>query len=253
MEVLTMMCLMKKTLIAVILAVLFLGLNSISSYAYVIDGDLSDWGVTPFTDWVPDCHRVDYVVEDDFNRPGSDPFWEGYDLEAMYFNDDADYYYFAIVSSNAYTNNWASEDMGIDLDLDGEYEFGVDVANAALNTLSTKGVYSVDSWKIRDGHEYRIDSGTQLGTYDVYNRFLGYVEPGANPSYTYAIEGRIDKMLLGDLDCGDPFNMHFTRTTCLKDWITVEGTVSYPCIPEPAALLLFGPALLGAGLARKKK
>ena len=59
-----------------IILALTLALCANDASAYVIDGDLSDWGVTPFTDWAPNRSTVDYVIEDDIERYGSDPFEE---------------------------------------------------------------------------------------------------------------------------------------------------------------------------------
>ena len=64
------------------------GLSTQSWAGYVIDADLSDWGVTPFVDWVPDG-TADYIVTDNVNTYHAAFYNEGYDFEArMYTEED---------------------------------------------------------------------------------------------------------------------------------------------------------------------
>ncbi len=239
-------------------ATVLLLLGATPAFAYIIDGDLSDWGVTPFSDWVPNA-GAEYVVEDNTNRVPSDSFQEKFDIEAMYFDDDKDYIYFGIVSSNPYEHDWASEDLAIDLDGDGNFEYGANVANVKAAPTGggaiygrTKGVYDVDSWEYMRGIEYRIKDGTQIGTYEIYNRYLGKIEPGVPRwrSGTYILEGRISKLLFGPIACGQAIRLQFARVTCIKDWIDLQGICDGNCgnngvIPEPATMLLFGGGLIG--------
>jgi len=90
--------------------------------AYTIDGDLTDWGVTPFTDWVPDSATADFWETDNINEYSANGYEEGYDFEASYFDDDLDNLYFAVVTS--YKIPWRTYaqfvigDLGIDLNDD---------------------------------------------------------------------------------------------------------------------------------------
>jgi len=262
---------MKKTLLNLMIVLLFLG--TVPAFSYIIDGNLDDWGVTPFTDWVPDSPTADFNEEDNINHPWPQPvgepwtdtFKEKYDIEAMYFDDDADWIYFGLVSSNPYKSDWASEDMAIDVDGDGVNEYGLDLANLNPRTDNgapiQKGVYSVNSWYNYRNADYRIKSGTQIGTYEIFNRYLGAVEPyyqvsGWSP-HTYILEGRINKLLFGSLACGQGIRLFFTRITCLKDYIYLSGTCNGNCgngvIPEPATLLLVGGGLFGLSSLRGRK
>lgn len=252
---------MKRLIFSLILT-LFIGsaLTALPAFGYVLDGDLSDWGVTPFTDWVPDSPNIDWTEEDDTKRADTDdPFYEWWDIEAMYFDDDPNYFYFAIVTSNHYINGWGSEDMGVDLNADGDYEFGVNIAptNMANAFNNNTGVWDVDTWAIYRGHEYRVLAGTKLdtypGAYDLYKKYAGPIEADPFPD-TWILEGRLDRLLFGaPLPVGTPVELHLTRITCLKDWMTVSGTIN-TTIPEPATVLLLGGGILGlSGLRRRKK
>jgi hypothetical protein len=65
----------------VILCVLALTLTACcvkNVHAFQADGYLDDWGITPFSDWVPDTPNSYYTVEDGFNHP------EDYDSSSIY-------------------------------------------------------------------------------------------------------------------------------------------------------------------------
>jgi hypothetical protein len=248
---------MKNSVISVLMMTMVL--FALPASAYIIDGNMDDWGVTPFVDWTPNA-GAEHVVENNTNRAPSDPFNEIWDIEAMYFDDDDDDIYFGIVSSNPYKNDWASEDLLIDVNNNGVGEFGADVANLSTG-LHSKGVYDVNSWKTYRGIEYAIKNGTKVGTYEIYNRYLGKVEPGVHSwqAGTYVLEGRISKLLFGPIACGQAIRLQFARITCLKDWIDLVGVCDGNCpngndvIPEPATIFLLGSGIAGLFVRRFKK
>ncbi|MBF0215428.1 MAG: PEP-CTERM sorting domain-containing protein [Candidatus Omnitrophica bacterium] len=144
------------------------------AYAIVVDGDLSDWGVTAFTDWTPDLPGTSYSVEDNTYRPWTDFDWEPLDIEAMYINDCKTYINFAVVSSNPYSGlvtlhptpgstgtfyDYAEESLFLDFSgrtvdqllMAGDYKYAADVAILPLDQLSIKGVY-----KVNQDHIYKL-------------------------------------------------------------------------------------------------
>ncbi|MBD3245981.1 MAG: PEP-CTERM sorting domain-containing protein [Candidatus Omnitrophica bacterium] len=181
----------------------------------------------------------------------------------MYFDDDDDYFYFGIVTSNPYEHNWAKEDLAIDLDGDDFPEYGLDVANLEGDQLEMRGVYSVEDWRELRDVPYRIDEGDQIGQYQIYQKYLGDIEPdlgqpGGYYGHTYFLEMKVNRALFGNIPCGTPINILFSRVTCLKDWFMVNGCTNGNCppgvIPEPATLFLLGAGLFGiAGSRRRKK
>jgi uncharacterized repeat protein (TIGR01451 family) len=105
-----------------------LGFNT--QAAYNIDGTLRDWGVSPLVDWEPDSVTANYIVTDDkntYNVAGYDPAI--FDVEALYFDDDATFFYFAVVTKFAFvvfsegappiprTGITGAGDLGLDFDI----------------------------------------------------------------------------------------------------------------------------------------
>ncbi|MBF0217172.1 MAG: PEP-CTERM sorting domain-containing protein [Candidatus Omnitrophica bacterium] len=273
-----------------ILVILFAGITFWGGqvFAITLDGDLSDWGVTPFTHWAPTLAGTSYTVEDNTNRPGSDKFYETFDIEAMYVQDCQKYINFAVVSSWPYMyGTFYDESLFLDFSgrtmdeilVNGDYKYALDLSPLTVGVLSTKGVYEVNQDRLftlpyENGSAYVFPVTVDLtmnpngqgilqnaeyyhdliGTYQVYNAFAGNIEPGIEPG-TYILEGRVDKSIFvnEDLACGSSVETYFSNTSCIKDWITVGDTVDSPCAntPEPATLMLFGLGGLAAAFLRR--
>lgn len=93
----------KKLPAYTILVVLLL--NAYVWGAYQIDGSLKDWGVRPGLDWVPDGATADHIVTDNHNTYGAAGYFEDvFDMEALYFDDDARFFYFAFVTKFAFAS-----------------------------------------------------------------------------------------------------------------------------------------------------
>ncbi len=119
-----------------------------------IDGLLSDWGVTPFTDWVPNT-GVQYVedIGDGYNITEAHGFSAAYDQEALYFDYDATTLYFALVSSYEHTGN--NPDSG-DLAL----KIGGSPMVISTHGIVQTAVFNASGVETQEGLNYAVRMGS---------------------------------------------------------------------------------------------
>jgi hypothetical protein len=257
-----------KNLITICAVVAVTFCFSAASWAsYTIDGDLTDWGVDPFTDWVPDSPTADYWETDNVNEYGVNGYSEPYDFEASYFDDDLHNLYFAVVTSYAIPYRTSAQfvigDLGIDLNDDfsvtthgvvSGLEYAVRVSSADpcdvvqdpdwTETSLANGFWAGEGMQ---GSPLQAENGTVIGTaslaYQAYNF-------GGDEDDTYILEIAIDRSLLPPLSVGDLVTSHITQW-CGNDSINLTGDIDY--IPAPGAILLGGLGIGLVGWMRRKR
>lgn len=287
---------MKKILVGLIIVPAILMLISNSASAYIIDGDVSDWGINLSsatsagyldTNLPSGGLDIDVVTED--NADASDdcmriyPGWAWYnyfDAEAMYFDNDSNYAYIAVISGmpkdgvnppgNSYgpdgdAHKFKPGDIGLDLNKDGKYEYGVNVRDGKLYNVKTsvnngyikagwkKAVYTwsdpyYNPWIINNviGEGMGIDDGVEFS-------YKQGPDTGVNNPH-YVIETRIPLDLLGiSAGWGDEMktlNLHWGME-CGNDYLNLNADVNP--VPEPGTMALLGMGLIGLAGFRKKR
>jgi len=257
---------MKRMLIFVVLM-----MTPAMANGYTIDGNLDDWGIDLSASGADsmgylDTHLpsggldIDYVTEDNadmsLNPDRNDGLWyvgplyserNYFDVEAIYFDNDALYAYIAVVTGlprgghkyNGHT--WMPGDIAIDADNDnstGEhgYEYGIAIADSTLKLVS--GWKEVHYSQADTSNPYQIESGSPGTPID-------FAYSGEQNSH-YVLEARVPLSALGlsanPWDPVQPLRIHWTME-CGNDYLTLEADVNPT--PEPATLLLLGSGLLG--------
>jgi hypothetical protein len=256
----------RLTIIYAVMAVMFCS-SAMSWAAYTIDGDLSDWGVTPFTDWVPDSLTADFWETDNINEYSANGYEEGYEFEASYFDDDLDNLYFAVVTS--YEIPWLDEpqfvigDLGIDLNDDfsvtthgvvSGLEYAVRVSSANMGDVVQDPTWSGTSYwdgfwpgEGMQGSPLQATNGTVIGSASIAYQAYDF---GGDEDDTYILEIAIDRSLLPSLMIGDLVTSHITQWFG-DDSINLTGVVDY--IPAPGAILLGGIGIGLVGWLRRRK
>jgi hypothetical protein len=213
-------------------------------FAYTVDGDLSDWGVTPFSDWIPNAN-VSYTVAN-WGDPdpllwGTQPFGgEQLDVEAGYAVVQGDYLFAAIVTSFPESGRYIygylvmPGDLAVDVDQDGVYEYAV------VGQGSAKGeVYKDPVWTLPHGFlgvpaggpsTAQPGTGTFMGTGSLVYTAGATLPPELGR--TYVIEMAVPLSFLGDGEGW--YNLHYT-ITCGNDVVAWSVYV-----PEPASVALLG-------------
>ncbi|MEW6536891.1 MAG: PEP-CTERM sorting domain-containing protein [Candidatus Auribacterota bacterium] len=279
---------MKKWIGTLVFAVC---LASGSGFALIVDGNLSDWGVTPGSDWNPDT-GISSWVEDYVNY--SNNGWVGpgyggqpYDAEAIFaYIDDTDLYIALVVgmapsggspiysaggSPNTSIHHFPG-DLAFDLNGDGFYEYGIELTGYSGNSVSGQYYkHTYDAQKI--GNIYNVldgngwNKGEAISQYTktelnykspsslqvIGNTTVAYVNSADKPD-SYIIETVLPLPIL-ELTSGIDWNIHWTMT-CGNDIadLVIAGFSSNPpvAVPEPATILLLGIAVAVVVLNRNK-
>lgn len=272
--------------------------------AYVIDGDLSDWGVDlsgglsgSAAAWVPNSDTVDWIVEDDIDPdcvsgpdlwPGTygDNIWKGidcrdwtgytatgvhiqgsglsystynepvfpedggiyeqpaggehYDIEALYFDDDSHYAYFAVVLSmgtSGYTDQYGRHcdpgDLALDLDNDGTFEYGI-----FLYGPNQGKICYMPTWSATGSFPSSSPDGIASCNNHVGNATVVYANAGVSDHgvSNYVVEVKAPKTALGEPVYGEISRLHVSLT-CGNDIIELlEYSWNFQ-VPESAVVV----------------
>lgn len=239
-------------------------LSAGSANAFVIDGDLSDWGLLrtgSAGDWTPGGDVKASTVEDQhasYLNPGYGG--QAYDAEAMYLAWDVANLYIGIATGhNPLTpnqpnrNNYAAGDIAIDFGNNGSFDFGIELLGGAN---SSRGhVYSNVDWALgiwrsngawtgyfdpaaagnlllaNPAHPTSILGGTDVGAGSVAYSTVGANNYGSWPGdLHYFYEVSVPLSAFGaDWATGNPFTVHWTQN-CANDSISATAIASRPSL-----------------------
>ncbi|MBU0467613.1 MAG: PEP-CTERM sorting domain-containing protein [Candidatus Omnitrophica bacterium] len=272
--------------IALLTFVLILGSITSAHAVYTADGILSDWGIDLSVPESADLGyletntpkgvNADYETEDIsaygtanewyFVGPGWSNPGNTYDVEGLYFDNDAEFAYIAIVTGLHFNIDGGIADGFFDVGdifLDTglyqnttdtkKYAFGIDVssyvASLVPGTAGTADFYGVNDWQgtqiFSDANPWTIGINNTGAATSIDFAYSG------NQNTHYVMEAKIPLSLLGLSNEEHDIWAHWTMQ-CGNDVLNLKASVNH-VVPEPATMLLFGTGLAGAFLKRKKR
>lgn len=237
-------------------------------YGFVIDGQLSDWGVTPFTHWAPST-GISYVAANWGDQPGqqgSYPYGgEAFDLEAAYAAKDATHLYIAIVSSlpeagvnDPYGRPYHIGPGDVAISTDGGATYGIGIVGSGANMGK---MYANPTWSLPAGAIGLPQNGpSNLSGGTLMAQGSGvYVDAGvleSNGSHTYVIEMAIPvdwSSFPVDPSHGS-LQLHYAMG-CGNDMLAWSFGPTTINVPEPSVIALLvsglGAALVGRSANRR--
>ena len=275
---------MRKVLGCVVLVV---ALSCGAFGEFVADGDLSEWGVTPGTDWHNDLSAAEWlepeVGPDGYVGPG----WGGqqFNVEAVYATADCRYLYYAIVTgfpgqdTCASGNKHKAGDILFDIEPlynpsdddtpTGAIEFAVETTTHDSNhthggkagqNQGAGSFYSnvtpglaTEKW---DGVYYPVEIKRTGSEKLAQGTLVGQTDFAYNDDFYgsdhYVIEGIIPLSYFGDIG-GQSGTMLWTMT-CANDYGFVEGEFPICELPEPGTLFMLGSgSIFGLGYYLRRR
>lgn len=254
-------------------------------FAYNVDGNLDDWGVTPESDWQPNEGIFSWVEDyTDYRHNGYvGPGYGGqpFDVEAMYATVNNGNLYVAIVtgmppvgSGPMYSANdtphsspyYYPGDIGFDFNGDGFFEYGLETTGRSDNTLdgyAQNGQYSYNPQLVGDVYSVKNSNGwnkgialsdytpTELNYRQIasleklYKATIMYIQT-ANP-LKYVIETSIPLDIFNPV-YGVDWTIHWTMT-CGNDIgdliVNFNAPSDSDSVPEPFSIFILATGLFG--------
>jgi hypothetical protein len=260
-----------KAITVFTLSALLLAITTVPAMAYVIDGDLSDWGVNPtLGDWVANPPATSVYANwavGPFNTPSNhDPGLEECDIEAIYVDEDVNgpNLYFAIITSMP-PGGFAYDcggtpiqiipgDLALDLNNDGTFEYGIKLTTQSYTDavgVTIGEVFKNPGWErvatmcFQNNWPYvsnMVDNPgiTKTGAAEIV--YMGYSDwPFDNGKPNYVIEMRVPKSALGISSSG---HVDLVATlSCINDVMKIG--LDYTPIPEFTTIALPVCMILG--------
>ncbi len=261
-----------KKYLTVLTVMMMMASFAVAGPPYTIDGDLSDWGIVPFSDWVADSPTADCVVHDyDGTNPVDNPSpydypygGELFDIEMMCFDDGPGVAYFATVTSmpEAGYGSYLMGDLALDMDSDGTtgeygYEYGIKMTGPNKGLICyMPNWYPATDIHINDPSTFTCDGASSVAY--IEKAMVSWANAGVNDYAAgcspvggvclrnWVIEVKVKKALIG-LPEGDTGAIHFTQS-CGNDDIELYIDWDY-ALPEfvtmgvPLLILLLAPGM----------
>ena len=265
----------------ILFPILLLGsINAANADTITVDGDLSDWGISPGSGnsvWTPNA-GTDYIVEDqhaNYLSPGYGG--QAYDAEALYSRIENGTLYIGMATGHNPEklqnppHSYGAGDFAIDFGQDGSYELGINV-KPIWDTFGVTGeVYNNVTWGlgefsdnsltgyVKSEHPTSILNGNSIGTASLAissSAVTGYGNWQSDEHYFYEVGVALNLLTAAGWN-GNAFNIHWTMN-CANDSILLATVSTLPGsgsanVPEPSTILLILVALISTLSFSKRK
>ncbi len=235
----------KAAAIIIMCGMFFMASQANAGIGMVVNGDLSDWGVTPgaygASDWIPDSGIAYYQEDQNTYKVGPGYGGQKFDAEAIYGTRANGFMYLAIVTGHPVTG-WAGQKPG-----DVFFNFGAGRQYGLKTTGVNAGrLYRNPGWNMSPywgslNSETTMKDGVWeymgLTTFVYLNSYVG---PGDSNDH-WVMEMEAPNSFFGD-DWDESGTIHWTQT-CGNDAIDLNIPVGHT--PEPATMSLLGLGLFG--------